>query len=323
MTPHAFSRILLLGATSQVGVFALGQLLREGFRVTALSRMAGRRVPGSVTPAVSTGVEWLNPECLLAGSANLHEPAVPEGMHEIDAVFSCGPVTLADAWVRKCPAVRRVVCLSTSSLYSKQDSADSAERRLISSLKRAEENLKAQCRERDIDLLVLRPTLIYGCGLDANVSRIARLVRKLRFFPVAGKASGLRQPVHAEDLAATGLAALNAGTLKTAESPIGGGSILSYREMVEKVFIAFGLKPRIVSVPPGLLATAARTAAWLPWAGDLNAQFVYRQNIDLVFDDTALREWLPVSTRPFAPSVADFRVPEALARLQPRRYSGL
>ena len=242
---------------------------------------------------------------------------------EVEAVFSCGPISLADQWLKQCPRVRRVVCLSTSSLYTKLNSAEPRERRLMAKIKRSEETLKSQCRERGIGLLVLRPTLIYGCGLDNNVSAIARLVRRFRCFPVAGRASGLRQPVHADDLAAVGLSALKSESLISMESPIGGGSVLSYRDMAARVFQAFGLKPRLISIQPSLLAVLAATASWLPGSDGLNAQFVHRQNLDQVFDDTVLRQSLPFTTRPFAPEASDFQIPPELKRLQPAPSSGL
>ncbi|HMB60907.1 MAG TPA: hypothetical protein VKN35_13420, partial [Xanthomonadales bacterium] len=214
--------------------------------------------------------------------------------------------------------LRRVVCISSSSVYSKSDSGNQAERALISDIHKSEQSLAEQCIRRDIRLLLLRPTLIYGCGLDQNISRIARLVQRFRFFPVAGKASGLRQPIHAEDLAELGLAAIKSESLSSMESPVGGGSVMSYRQMVEKVFIALGLTPRILSFPPALLAPLANLAALLPGSGGLNAEFVYRQNRDLVFDDSAIRRALAFSTRPFAPTSADFEIPENLRLLQPQ-----
>jgi nucleoside-diphosphate-sugar epimerase len=64
------------------------------------------------------------------------------------------------------------------------------------------------CALRQLVLTLLRPTLIYGCGLDQNISRLARIIRLCRCMLVAGQARGLRQPVHADDLAALAVAAL-------------------------------------------------------------------------------------------------------------------
>ena len=95
-----------------------------------------------------------------------------------------------------------MVAFSSSSVLSKADSNDRSERRLMRSLAAGEEALVAACSERGISLLLLRPTMIYGCGMDRNVSRLAAMARRHGVIPLAGAASGLRQPVHAEDLAA-------------------------------------------------------------------------------------------------------------------------
>lgn len=315
-------QVLLTGATSQVGVFALGRLLAEGFRVMALSRQVSRQASIDYIPAPGN-VQWLHPGSLASSSNDPVASAATDCLLKVEAVFSCGPLLLAQELVPHCPGLRRVIAISTSSLYTKLDSADPAERALVGGIKQSEDALKALCNERDIALLLLRPTLIYGCGLDQNISRMARLVQRYRFLPLAGKASGLRQPIHADDLASIGLAALEAEKLENMESPVGGGSVLSYREMAEKVFTAFSLKPRLVSIPPGLLATLARMASWLPGSEGLNAEFAYRQNRDFVFDDAELRQVLTFKTRPFSPKLDDFKVPDELKSLQPFPASGL
>jgi nucleoside-diphosphate-sugar epimerase len=215
-----------------------------------------------------------------------------------------------------------VVCISTSSVYTKPASPDAAERLLIAEIIAAEISLSHACRERGITLAVLRPTLIYGCGLDQNVSRIARMIRRLHFFPLAGRAAGRRQPVHAADLATLALKLIQAEGLQSLESPVGGGSVLTYRRMVEQVFAAHGLAPRIVSLAPSMLEGLCKViawlpAAWLPGMQGVNAGFVLRQNLDQVFDDDALREQFQFKPRPFAPTMADFCVPDYARALQP------
>ena len=70
--------------------------------------------------------------------------------------------------------------------------------------------------------------------------------------PLVGGGPGLRQPVHAEDLAIGAIAA--AGTPVAVDkiySPAGAGTRVTYREMIGRMFD--GLKPRrTVSVPPWL-----------------------------------------------------------------------
>ena len=56
-------------------------------------------------------------------------------------------------------------------------------------------------------------TMIYDGVTDGNIAAIAAFIRRRGWFPVAGPARGLRQPVHAADVAAACLAALEKAPL--------------------------------------------------------------------------------------------------------------
>jgi len=298
---------LVTGATSQLGVFLLPRLLQAGFQVRAVSRRAPA-VPGETAEHIS----WLNP-----GDAICRErQAAAPGSGARRFLVSCGPLDLAREMIAGGANFERVVAFSSSSVISKKDSADRRESELLVGIAQQESGLRHICAEGKLPLLLLRPTLIYGCGLDRNISLLARLGNRSGFIPLAGKADGLRQPVHADDLARLAVDALEAEVALDLESPACGGSTLSYREMVEKVAASCPGRVRLLTLPPGLLAGAVRALSWLPpWSG-LNAEMVRRQNRDLVFDDSALREALKYDPRPFQPTSADFQVPEYAKKLQ-------
>jgi len=309
--------VLVSGATSQVGVFALPALLAGGYRVLALSRKA-RLGAGRADEPGTNRLNWLHPDAVLGPGSESEDAGQGLRLGEVDVLLSCGPVELAARLVPACSSLRRVICISTSSVYTKQNSTDATERMLIGEIMAAENTLSHSCKERGVTLVLLRPTLIYGCGMDQNVSRIARLIRRFHFFPLAGRAGGLRQPVHAADLAGLALKLVQAENLRSLESPIGGGNVLTYRQMVERVFAANGLAPRTISITPSLLVGFFRALAWLPAMQGVNSGFFLRQNLDQVFDDGALRELAKFNPRPFEPTIADFSIPGYARALQPR-----
>lgn len=294
------------GASSQLGVFLLPRLRDAGFRVLALSRKA---------PAppleVADGLRWANPD-----DAELPALAAAEGGP--GCLVSCGPLELARRIVESAPGLRRVVAFSSSSVLSKADSADPAERARMAAMAQEEATLAAACAVRGLPLLLLRPTLIYGCGLDRNVSLLAALARRFGAIPLAGKAAGLRQPVHADDLAALAVQALTTPAPLSLDSPACGGSTLSYREMARRVAAAMPRRARLLTLPEWLLAGAVTALARFPRWRHLNAEMARRQNRDLVFDDTALRQALAWSPRPFEPTPADFEIPARAQTLQLR-----
>ena len=105
--------------------------------------------------------------------------------------------------------VERLVSFSSTSRFTKAASPDPAEREVADRLARSETRLIESCERRGVAWTLLRPTLIYLEGRDQNVTRLAGLIRRFGALPLAGDGSGLRQPVHAEDLATFALTALD------------------------------------------------------------------------------------------------------------------
>ena len=159
---------------------------------------------------------------------------------------------------------RRVVALSSTSLLVKKDSSDQNEQDLARRLDEGEQALCAWAEAHDIEWIVLRPTLIYGHGRDKNITEIARFVRRWGFFPVLGRADGLRQPVHAKDVAAACVAALTVPAAANRAYNISGGETLPYREMVCRIFAAVGKSPQLVTMPRWLFGLAVETLRLFP-----------------------------------------------------------
>ena len=189
-----------------------------------------------------------------------------------------------------------------------------AERELMARILREESQLRAQCRRSGTPLVLIRPTLVYGCGLDRNLSRLVRFGDRTGFIPVSSAADGLRQPVHAADLADLADAALGADTGGILEGPACGAEQLSYRAMVHRAAACCRRRVRCPEWPPRLLAAAAGLAGRLLGSSGINAQMVYRQAEDLVFDDHVFRSRLGYRPRPFRPTRADFSIPRELLR---------
>ena len=299
--------VCITGASSQLGVFLLPRLQAAGFRVLALSRSAPLR-PLDVAP----GVTWMKTSFLADGERRDQVVRQPLPDH----LVSCAPLELALRLVLRHPGLQRVVAFSSSSVMSKAESPDRSERRLMASMAADEKALATACSERGIPLLLLRPTMIYGCGMDRNVSRLAEMARRHGLVPLVGAATGLRQPVHADDLADLAIRALQASPALDTDSPVCGGSTLTYREMAERIAAAQPRRARLLGLPQGVMVALVRARALLPGAGGLNTEMVRRQKCDLVFDDSALREALGWSPRPFQPTAADFEVPEHCQALQ-------
>jgi nucleoside-diphosphate-sugar epimerase len=207
------------------------------------------------------------------------------------------------------PDLTRCVAFSSSSVHSKKTPE-------IIKLLEAESTVKEVLARRKIALCLLRPTMIWGCGMDQNVSLLRTIGEKTGFIPVSAEGGGLRQPVHADDLAAAASHAVLAAHPVRHEGEIGGGSRLTYREVVEKTARSGRRRVRVVALPPWTFRFLVKLARMAPRFRGLDPGMVDRQSIDLVFDDRETRTVLNVSPRAFEPVTADFSLPSRVARFQ-------
>ncbi len=276
--------LLVLGGRSLIGRHVLARCASDARPVVALSRDP---------PQPSEGVRWVRGA--LEGAAWVID------LPELPQALSLSPIwllpqalpALADA------GVRRLVAFSSTSRFTQAATSDPSERAVARRLADAEEATIAACERLGIGWTILRPTLIYDEGRDANVSRLARLIRRFGVLPLAGGGGGLRQPVHAADLADGALAALAASATVGRAYDLPGGETLSYRGMVERIFEGLGRRPRIVPVPAPLWRAAFAVAA--PLLPGATASMGARMDADLVFDGApAARDlgWAPRDFRP-------------------------
>jgi len=286
------SRVGVLGATSLIGDCLLPLLVEDGYDVVAFSRRASLVQQQSV----SRGVIWriLSIRC----------------SHDTEPMTKW--ICLAPIWVL--PeyfslflhyGVKHIVAVSSTSRFTKGLSSDTAEKKLAVRLAEGEQLFIDWAGKNQVFWTILRPTLTYGLGRDSNISVIARSIRRLSFFPLLGAAQGLRQPVHAQDVARGCLAALNAEKAFNRSYNIPGGETLPYREMVGRVFLAMGRKPRFVILPIWLFRLAVMFLRLLPRFRYWSPAMAERMNSDLVFDHADARRDLEFMPRPFLPTRED------------------
>jgi nucleoside-diphosphate-sugar epimerase len=224
--------VAVFGASSLVGKHLLQQLGDAGYVAHALSRT--HRFTDT------DGATWHKyPETSLT---------------DITHLKLC--VCLAPIWVLSeffsqllAVGVRRVVALSSTSVFTKHNSLDMSERRLSQKIADSEKNFIEWAQAHGIEWVILRPTLIYGSGADKNIAVIANIIKRLGFFPLCGEGNGLRQPVHARDIASACVSALRHQGAEGMDFNLSGAETLTYREMVSRIFVMYGLKPRLVSLP--------------------------------------------------------------------------
>ncbi len=141
--------------------------------------------------------------------------------------------------------------------------------------------------------------MIYGRGRDKNLAEIARFIRRFGFFPLFGRAMGLRQPVHAEDVAAACAAALLSPGASHHAYNISGGETLPYRDMVERMFAALNRRPRLPTVPLTVFRFALACLRLVPRYRRWSPAMAERMNQDMAFDHAEAAADLGFSPRMF------------------------
>lgn len=279
---------LVFGGSGQIGRPLLTLLRRQGWRVSAVSRQ-----PQSDEP----GLHWLY------GSLDA-PPPLPA---HVDAVISCGPLDAFARWYAdRGIDADRVVAFGSTSVQTKQASTDMHERDVAARLLGGETQLLDASTRRGAAATLLRPTLVYGAGRDATLTRIAQLAKRWGRFPLPRRACGLRQPVHVEDLAAAAVACLPSTASHGQVYALPGGETLPYREMVARVLAVLEPPPPLVELPGPLFSLALAAAQASGRAHGLGDAAVQRMRHDLVFDPGPAQRDFGYAPRPFRPQAAMF-----------------
>jgi nucleoside-diphosphate-sugar epimerase len=279
-------RILVTGATNQIGQFLLPKLHRHICQ--AVSRQPQTQAANiywqqadltQPSPAL-----WQTPPCqawIHLGFLNLATPHLAAAAHA---------------------GVKHFIGISSTSIFTKNSTQSPFERNQITQLIKAETYLQKNAPAYNMTVTLLRPTLIYGAGRDHNITIIQRFIQKFGFFPLAGAACGLRQPVHAEDIASACLAALHAPQRGCRAYQLAGAEQLSYRQMVERLFAVQNRPTRLLHLPPALYKTGLRLLALTqPRYAFVQPDMADRMNQDMIFDITLAQRDLGFQPRPFRP----------------------
>lgn len=286
--------ILVLGGTGFVGRHVCEKLHRQGWRITVPTRRAIKAAAVQHLPRVTVIEADVHDPAQLLELVTGHDAVVNliAILHGSEEAFECVHVELPLALSEACLAdgVRRLVHISALGVSLDGPS------RYQRSKARGEELLRAA----DLDLTVLRPSVIFGAG-DRLLNVFAGLQSIFPVVPLAS-AQARFQPVWVEDVANAVVACIADHGLP--QSTVGqtfecaGPDVLTLAELVG-IAGRYGSKQRPVLPLPAFLARLQASVMELMPGEPLMS----RDNLDAMsVDNVATQQWPGLSSLAIAPA---------------------
>lgn len=265
-------RVLVVGASGFVGQVVCRDLLRRGYAVRAAARKLDdlpEGVEGMALPDLSeSSIHWeplladVDHVVYLAARVHVMNDTHPDPLAAYRAINRDAALSLAEAAVRH--RVRRFVYLSSIKVngeasdrpLTEGDAPQPTDPYGVSKWE-AEQALLSLGRTSELEVVVLRPPLVYGPGVKANFMALARAAGRGWPLPL-GAVRNRRSLIYVENLAD-----LIALTLEHPAAPqqvflVSDGEDLSTAELTRRLAEAQGSVARLPAVPVGLLRLAGK-----------------------------------------------------------------
>jgi nucleoside-diphosphate-sugar epimerase len=265
-------KILLTGGTGFIGSELLQRLVRiPKYSVTAASRgpLLGQNVTLFKITSISNDTQWSQGlerhDCVIHAAARAHimKDEVAEPLAEYRRVNVDGTLNLA----RQAAAVgvKRFIFVSSIKVNGEQmplgqpftaEDTPAPEDAYGISKWEAEQGLQQLASETGMEVVIIRPPLVYGPGVKGNFASVIKLVAKELPLPL-GAIHNLRSLVSVDNLVDLIITCIDHPAATNQVFLAGDGQDLSTTELLRGVARAMGKPSRLIPVPASLLMLAA------------------------------------------------------------------
>jgi nucleoside-diphosphate-sugar epimerase len=266
-------KVAVTGATGFVGTALVRRFAADGHTVHAAARDIDRlRLPAGATPVRMRELGQSDEPLMgrLAVDVVVHAAArvhVMDDRSDSGALFRAVNVvgSLALARQARDAGTRRFIYLSSVKAMGERSEpghpltidtepapCDDYGRSKLD----AERALASLCSDGRMELVIVRPPLVYGAGVGANFERLMRAIRARRLLPLGRLDRNRRSLVALENLVdCIARCAVHAGA-PGRTFLVSDGDDLSTRELVVRLARALSVAPRLLPVPEPLLRLA-------------------------------------------------------------------
>jgi nucleoside-diphosphate-sugar epimerase len=265
-------KFLVTGANGFVGKALCIELLGRGAAVISAMRSASSKADGvnaTVVGSIDADTDWrdalrdVDVVIHLAARVHVMKDDAADPLAEFLKVNLHGTENLARQAAQA--GVKRLVYVSSVKVngegttgnppYSELDQPNPQDSYGISKW-RAEQALQRIAQETGLEVVIVRPTLVYGAGVKGNFISLMAAIEKGIPLPLAG-AQNLRSLLYVGNLVDALIACATHPKAAGQTYLLSDGEDISTAMLVGKIAAALGKKCRSFYFPPSLLRTAA------------------------------------------------------------------
>ncbi len=265
--------ILLTGATGFLGKRLVGQINRQGAHaLTCAVRRSGSAECGHevLVDGLHVDADWSSalggqPQVVIHAAARAHimKDEVPNPLAEYRKVNVEGTLNLARQAAKA--GVSRFIYISSIKVNGEQtplgkpftaDDVPAPEDPYGVSKLEAETGLREIASETGMEVVIIRPPLVYGPGVKGNFASMIKLVEKGLPLPL-GAIHNKRSLVALDNLVDLIITCINHPAAANQVFLAGDGQDVSTTELLRGVGRAMGMPVRLIPVPAGMLMFGA------------------------------------------------------------------
>lgn len=262
---------MITGSSGFIGRSVITRLLADGRRVSGTARRPFNSQLEVESPLLGATADWrpaltgVNVVIHTAARAHVLKDDAKNPVELFREINTAGTLQLArqsaDAGVRRFVFLSSIGVNGTQGLkpFTESDIPNPVEPYSVSKLE-AEQGLMALSKETGMEVVIIRPPLVYGPSAPGNFGKLANAVRRGLPLPLGAVTQNRRTLVGLDNLVdlivtcAYHPAAANQAFLA------GDDEDLSTADLLHRMAKAFGVKPRLLPVPVPLLKVIARAA---------------------------------------------------------------
>ncbi|MFZ2301194.1 MAG: SDR family oxidoreductase [Gallionella sp.] len=261
-------KFLITGANGFVGRYLCAELIRQGHTVRAAVRSAApltNPIEVSVVGAIDGETNWadalreIDVVIHLAARVHVMKDEASDSLAEFLKVNTQGTANLASQ--AAVAGVKRLVYVSSIKVngeqttktrpFTESDKPNPQDAYAVSKWQ-AEQALQRIAHETGLEIVIVRPPLVYGPGVKGNFARLLATVKKGIPMPLAS-VHNKRSLIYLGNLADALIACANHPSAAGKTYLVRDGEDISTPDLVRQIAMSLGKPARLFPLPTGLL----------------------------------------------------------------------